>query len=142
MDEAKFVKDHIVEGDPNSLLIRRLDEKGAGGAYHVYEICKQYDADGSPDGNEYLSFLFFQNGPIAEAGINGLTQEVLLAVVIDRLRHFQAGLYPCDENQAALAYAEQSLHWLKERTRRRLNAQIEGQNKETPTDGQVQNEST
>ena len=35
----------------------------------------------------------FQNGPIAEAGVNGLTHEALLAVLEDRLVGFQSGPY-------------------------------------------------
>jgi hypothetical protein len=46
----------------------------------------------------------FQNGPIAEAGVNGITQEVLLAIVADRLRSFQAGPYACQENADALSH--------------------------------------
>ena len=70
--------------------------------------------------------VLFQNGPIQTAGVNGITQEVLLAIVIDRLRSFQAGPFPCDENAEALGYCEMALDFLKERTKMRLARGVEG----------------
>jgi hypothetical protein len=39
----------------------------------------------------FFGQALFQNGPIAEVGVNGVTHEVLLAIVADRLRSFQKG---------------------------------------------------
>jgi hypothetical protein len=68
----------------------------------------------------------FQNGPINEHGVNGISQEALLAVVIDRLRSFQAGPYACRENATALTKCEEALMWLKLRTQRRIDRGVEG----------------
>ena len=96
-------------------------EVGAGGAYHHYKIgCLEAD---------WSQHIEFQNGPIAEVGVNGITKEALLAIVIDRLRCFQAGPYDCDENAEALAHAEQSLNWLKSRTTKRIKLGVEGTSK-------------
>lgn len=68
----------------------------------------------------------FQNGPIMEAGFNGVTHEVLLAIVIDRLRSFQAGPYSCKENSVALTHIETGLLWLQSRTLERMRRGVEG----------------
>jgi hypothetical protein len=70
--------------------------------------------------------LSFQNGPINEVGVNGITQEVLLAVVADRLRSFQAGPFACRENALALTKVEEAMHWLQKRTMDRMRRGVEG----------------
>lgn len=56
---------------------------------------------------------------------NGVTNEVLLAIVIDRLEGFQAGPFACDENGDALEFARRSLMALHRRTRERLARGVE-----------------
>ena len=70
--------------------------------------------------------LAFQNGPIPETGVNGITQEVLLEIVIDRLRSFQSGPYACRENALALTKLEEAQMWLLQRTRARMDRGVEG----------------
>lgn len=115
--------DHIVNPVNDKLKIAVTDEPGAGGANHVYEITGYQSSDGSTGMR-----VRFQNGPIAEAGVNGVTQEVLLTIVIDRLRSFQAGPFSCRENALALTKCEEALHWLNHRTRERMKRGVEGKN--------------
>lgn len=129
----RTITDHIVEGDlpQNQLTIEVTDEPGQGGANHRYEISgfdvsKNPSAD--PDWFPMLTYLFFQNGPIKEFGLNGVTNEVLAAIVIDRLRSFQAGPFAGDYNARALEHFEQGLHWLQQRTVDRLKRGVEGTN--------------
>ena len=70
--------------------------------------------------------ILFQNGPILEVGVNGISGEALLAIVIDRLRSFQAGQYACRENALALTKLEESLMWLNKRTADRKGRGVEG----------------
>jgi len=70
--------------------------------------------------------ILFQNGTILENGVNGVTQEVLLAVIIDRLRSFQNGEFACRENEKALTHLEEAMHWLQQRTINRLRRGVEG----------------
>lgn len=110
------IRDHVVNEVNDRITITVMDEPGAGGANHNYEV--DYEAGGV--------VIHFQNGPIPENGVNGVTQEVLLAIVIDRLRSFQAGPYSCRENAIALTKTEEALHWLQSRTRARMQRGVEG----------------
>ena len=68
----------------------------------------------------------FQHGPIKEVGTNGLTHEVLLAILAHRLRGFQSGPYACEENADALAHIEAAQARLHDRTRARVQRGVEG----------------
>lgn len=113
---------HQVNAAPSALRILVLDEPGPGGANHLYEITGFH--------NDPLT-IGFQNGPILIAGTNGITQEVLLAIVRDRLESFQAGECACTENRLALNLTGCALDALKLRTERRVRQKTEGQNAET-----------
>jgi len=122
--------DHIVENDSanHQLTITVTDEPGAGGANHRYQI-GGVDFGKNPGyttGAYHVKDILFQNGPIKESGVNGLTHEALLAIVIDRLRSFQAGQFSCRENAIALTHCEDALMWLQRRTRARIARGVEG----------------
>lgn len=68
----------------------------------------------------------FQHGPIKEVGNNGLTLEVLLAIVIDQLEGHQSGKYACVENLMALDHAREALNCLEDRTKKREERGVEG----------------
>jgi hypothetical protein len=113
------ITDHIANPVNDRITITAMDAPGAGGAHHYYTV----DVDGSDSAG---LDIYFQNGPIAEEGVNGVTQEVLLAVVIDRLRSFQSGPFACPENADALTHATEALEALKSRTRERMKRGVEG----------------
>jgi hypothetical protein len=94
-----------------------MDRRGFGGARHRYVIMA---------GPMQLGCIKFQEGPIQENGVNGLMQEDLLAIVIDRLQGFQSGNFACEENKNALKAAEQALSWLRHRTADRRTRGVEG----------------
>lgn len=133
--EIKQITDHIVTGDSanHQLKIVALDAPGAGGARHLYEISGFSTASNASDPfvSRYgkpaeHSTVLFQNGPIKEVGVNGVTQEALLAILIDRMRAFQAGPYACRENAIALTHMEEALMWLQRRTVERIKRGVEG----------------
>ena len=113
------IKAHLVSGDER-VRILVLDEPGAGGANHAYRIRLGSDA----------IEIRFQNGPIKEAGVNGVTHEALAAILIDRLQSFQAGPFACRENAVALEKFDEALMWLQKRTRDRIARNVEGENKQ------------
>lgn len=117
--------DHIVSGDQavqNQITV--MDGPGAGGACHEYEI--RWEPKTTAEKSQIA--ISFQNGPIKEAGVNGTTQEALLAIIIDRLRSFQAGPFACRENAIALTKIEEALMWLQRRTVARIKRGVEGTN--------------
>lgn len=120
--------DHKVGGLNEELHITVLDEPGQGGACHVYSIAYGFNPGTDAGGSDEKCRIEFQNGPIKEAGVNGVSQEALLAVLIDRLRSFQAGPYACRENALALTKCEEALMWLQKRTQDRLRRGVEGTN--------------
>ncbi len=98
-----------------------VDEPGIGGANHFYHIL-------AVDRTAILGKIEFQNGPIKEAGVNGIHNEDLLAIVLDRLGGFQSGDYACKENERAWAAIRMGLDFLKERTEGREKRGVEGTN--------------
>lgn len=112
---------HKINECNEALKIQVLDEPGQGGACHRYVI--KFEVK---DGSREAWGIGFQNGPIKEVGVNGITHEALLAILIDRLRGFQSGAYACYENEAALMYLEHALAWLHRRTREREARGVEG----------------
>lgn len=113
----RTIDDHKVNPANDTLTLNVMDEPGAGGANHHYCVT---------DGGLVDVDIKFQNGPIAEAGVNGLTHEVLLAIVADRLRSFQKGPYACKANACALTHIEEAQHWLQQRTIERMRRGVEG----------------
>ncbi len=120
----RTITDHKLNGLNDALTITVLDEPGQGGANHIYQI----EMELAPGVIQVACDIKFQNGPIQEADVNGISGEALLAVVIDRLRSFQAGPFSCRENAVALTHAETALMWLQKRTRDRLARGVEGTN--------------
>lgn len=127
MVAMRNLTDHIVEGDSanHQLTITVTDEPGQGGANHKYEIAwPAHPSEGFL--HEHGCHISFQNGPIKEFGVNGVTQEALLAIVIDRLRSFQAGPFATGANHNALADCLSALNWLQQHTRDRIKRGVEG----------------
>ncbi len=115
----RILPDHQVNPASDALTVNVLDQPGAGGACHEYEVIHSGMAP---------TRISFQNGPISVDGngVNGLTHEVLLAIVADRLRSFQAGTYSCKANACALTHIEEAQHWLQQRTLERMRRGVEG----------------
>lgn len=135
----RTITDHKLTGLNEALEISVLDEPGQGGANHEYAITIHQPV---LLGLRHIQ-ISFQNGPIKEAGVNGISGEALIAIVIDRLRSFQEGPlrfdtapgsatprgpFACRENAIALTHLEDALMWLQKRTRDRLARGVEGTN--------------
>lgn len=158
----RHIHDHKLNGLNEAIEITAIDLPGPGGANHRYELevkASLPPADQPPlaEGTVISTLIAFQEGPIAEVGVNGLSNESLIAVVIDRLRGFQhkrfltineaiqaevplgagvpgefdfnsRGKYACRENAIALTHLEDALMWLQKRTRDRAARGVEGTN--------------
>lgn len=69
--------------------------------------------------------LKFQDGPIAEFGENGTTNEEIIALLVMRLRSLNE-IMPCRQNSLAITKLEEALHWLWDRTNERQIRGVEG----------------
>jgi len=101
------------------------DEKGQGNANHEYRI---HPVDPTSQEAVWCQPISFQNGPIKEAGVNGMMNEDLIAIVIDRMEGFQSGDYECSLNQTALVHLRRALQALNDRTADREGRGVEGTN--------------
>ncbi len=111
------ITSHIVKAhEPVKITV--LDHPGVGGA--CYDYLLEYGT-----GRREINF---QNGRIPAHGINGVTNEALLAIVLDRLNGFQSGPSPCDENEVATVHVQMALIELNARTALRLTQGVEGTN--------------
>lgn len=112
-------------GQHRFTAVEVLDEPGAGGAYHNYNVV---NVDHAKEGAEYTVYALikFQKGPVAENGVNGIFMEDLLQICRHRLQCFQAGDFACRENELALTKIEEALHWLDHRTKDRQARNVEG----------------
>ncbi len=107
-------------GTQRFTVVNAVDQPGAGGASHKYEVVKK------DDDKEFVN-VKFQKGPIKITGeVNGCFNEDLIAIVIDRLQGFQNGDFSCRENDLALTKLEEALHWLNHRTKDRQKRGVEG----------------
>jgi hypothetical protein len=119
-----FITEHKVNPVNDKIDIEVMDLPGPGGANHSYQLTFSDKA-----GNAVTSWLFFQNGPIAETGVNGITHEALLAIILHRMRAFQSGPYKCRENALAITHMEEAQNWLNRRTLSRMARGVEGTHK-------------
>lgn len=115
---------HRVNPANDRLTVAALDGPGPGGASHEYSI----GGYTQPQENGVIgdTLIRFQNGPIGEVGVNGVTHEALLAIVIDRLEAFQRGPYRCEESGEALYHLYEAQVALKSRTLARMARGVEG----------------
>ncbi len=97
-----------------------------GHAYHIYDVG---NLSGSLEASNPLGKLCFQDGPIKEAGVNGIQNEPVIAILIDRLKYLD-GLFPSEYNKAAIHHLQSALDSLEARTKDRQNRGVEGTNQE------------
>lgn len=117
MKQFRELNSHKVNPANDQLTVRVMDEPGQGNACHEYEIVLP---------NQLVYSIDFQDGPIAENGVNGLTHEALLAILIDRLEAFQGGPYASEFNERALGYLQAAQQSLQARTKERTARGVEG----------------
>lgn len=116
----------LEEGQHRHTSVWVIDEPGAGGAHHHYQIAMNVT---DTPGSKGFANIGFQNGPVGEVGPNGIFIEDLLHICRHRLQCFQSGDFACRENALALTKIEEALHWLDHRTLDRQRRGVEGINK-------------
>ena len=126
--------DHKTNPANDELDIDVLDEPHSSGAHHAYSISgfdlSTNESALDDDGDMIAAFdrciIVFQDGPTKEVGINGITHEALLAILIHRLQCFQNGPYACSHNLDSVSHCQEALKSLKARTADREERGVEG----------------
>jgi len=96
------------------------DEPDNSGANHFYTVMDS-------DDKLIMGYIRFQQGVRDGTALpTGLRDDDLLEIVRDRLKGFQAGPFPCEENDKALACIEEALKHLKKRTDDRFERGVLG----------------
>lgn len=67
----------------------------------------------------------FQRGGVADNGVNGMTNEALLAILIHRTEHLDSK-FGCEENKWAIGWMKKALMALEVRSARRIVRGVEG----------------
>jgi len=119
MREVAFEKTNVCL---ENCTITADDRDPKSGASHEYTIIVNRGDLADP----IVAKIEFQNGPLKENGVNGMTNEALLAIVVDRLEGFQEGQFASRESALALTAVQNALHWLHHRTRQRIARGVEG----------------
>ena len=95
------------------------DTHDKSGACHFYTVMDSED-------KLIMGYIRFQQG-VREGNLPvGLRDDDLLEIVRDRLKGFQKGPFPCEENAKALACIEEALGYLKTRTDSRFDRGVLG----------------
>jgi hypothetical protein len=117
-----FITEHHDGHGLNESIVLRADTKDpqAGGASHRYL---------ASIGENCCAEIQFQHGARTEPGsIPGITEAVLYAILLDRLRAFQAGPYACAANDDQIEWLEQCLASTKARADERAARGVLGKN--------------
>lgn len=117
---------HRCSGLNEALRIYVLDSPGPGNACHDYQVVLDRNKNDTELPVVEVCRVQFQKGAVQEAGLNGLSNEALLAIVEDRLTGFQTSQFSCRENAVALTKIQEAMMWLQKRTRDRLARGVEG----------------
>lgn len=107
------------------------EEEFTNNAPHRFEIRSALEPNiviynPNEDENRVLGEIRFQEGPIKEAGVNGVMNEDLISIVKCRLEHFNQTDFRCKENSMAITKLEEALLWLRKRTMGREDRGVEG----------------
>lgn len=116
---------HSVNDCNSKIQVVAKDKPNPAGAHRWYEI-GWGDVLQNPTCNNQI-YLRFQDGDPNVVGVNGVTNEALLAVLIDRFEGFQSGPFKCAENELCLIKLKSCMTALESRSGQRIARNVEGQ---------------
>jgi hypothetical protein len=97
-----------------------LDHEKGGGASHLYLV---------EIAGEQVAKIQFQHGPRGEAYSKaGVIENVLLAILADRMECFNRGPFSCRENSVVLTKVQEAMHWMRHRADDRAKRGVLGRN--------------
>lgn len=97
-----------------SILAEERDSNGGCYSYHI------------KGAGSHCRLIEFQRGPVNVHGQNGISDEILLAILIDRMQGFQEGPLRNRHTAIALTHLETAMLWLNERTADRESRGVDG----------------
>jgi hypothetical protein len=102
---------------PAKLTWERGPKNPDSGAADSYVIEGMNFANNSqaPEGMENVLRILFQSGVTTEVGLNGVTPEILLEVLIDRFEGYQSGPFACEENDRAIKGMRDAIQAIQDR---------------------------
>lgn len=126
-----MITDHHDGHGLNERLAILPDEPDTSGASHSYTVVHSHATEEAriAAASPVVATIQFQKGPRDEEGSTpGVTEAALIAILIDRVRGFQAGPYACRENALTLTKLEEALHWSRHRADERARRGVLGKN--------------
>lgn len=120
---------HKTNGCNKQITVKAF-RRGAGGANTRYDVSGPLKYAGGSCGMvpSFGLNVRFQDGPV-DQGINGITNEVLLSILEDRLLGFQGGPFAHENNEVALEHVRAAMQALIARTTEREARGVEGTHK-------------
>lgn len=106
----------VIYQDHNGLTVHADDSETGRG--HNYSVTP-------PNSEGVIAEVNFQNGTVLDMGVNGVTNEALLAIVIHRTEVLN-GKFPCTENEQAISAMKGALAAFESRTANRQSRGVEG----------------
>lgn len=107
-----------IHEDHNGVAVLHTSEYGNAG--HDYSI-----GQGENSAFYIMNDISFQNGAVKENGVNGITSEALIAILIHRTEALNER-FQCLENDVAIKHLKCALVAFEERTKDRVARSVEG----------------
>ncbi len=108
--------------------VTTADYRQSDNAHHSYKIeIFPYETPKYQTEPVVSVVLNFQNGGLKEVGANGITDQALIAILLDRKRSFNEGQFRCRENSMVITKLEEALHWEEHRSNERARRNVEGE---------------
>lgn len=99
-------------GALNKNTLTRIEHAEDSGFLAPHHYCVLEEKTGN-----ILADIWFQSGPVKEAGLNGITNEDLLDIVLNRIMCFQKSKSASRENEMAIQKLEECMMWLNKRAK-------------------------
>lgn len=125
-EEVCELEDHLVAGFDRYVVVKQVKPTdGQAGRENAadYYLLEGFLTQGWGGTKPQRGLLVqFQDGPVKEVGLTGVTIEALLAVCGHRLRKVNVDALECEENDLAIKHLDSALELLKARTVRRMQS--------------------
>lgn len=119
---AGDVSGPVIHSDHNGLEVMAVVGVEVDGEVHKTIPGQSYLVTGGQVADQ----ITFHTGPVPQKGVNGLSNEALLTILIHRTTTLNR-MYPCEENEVAIQHMTLALTSFEDRTKKRIARGVEGQ---------------